>query len=366
MGLKASSPRAFNWLDLTVPPANGSASYKHWGMDDADSSFEPNNKLGSELCGVGNWSQVYGQPSAWGWSDTKCNGQFPPMCRLLRKWRWGCCAGAALRTAAASAWPRAPLLTASGNLRLCASSARWSLDCLRHAHPPRAAALAPLKLYNSSISKGSQFLWNTLPMNFSAAQQYCNDQGGHLASFVSLPEQRDVEQYLINQGLLLPTFHTAYWIGLQSDVWPRFYWLDNITPSPDTFGAYKHWGAFMQGGKNVTEPNNLAGSETCAAGNLTQSYGQASGWADADCNIKLPFMCKIRRKRPLRLELALTCSPFAILALTPPEPGTARSSQHPVVAGEELQLRCLHPLQSRRSSASPSTRPTPPISSTRP
>ncbi len=105
-----------------------------------------------------------------------------------------------------------------------------------------------------------------------------------------------MEQYFQAQGLLLPTFHKAYWIGLQSDVWPRFYWLDNITPNPDISGAYKHWGAFVSGGRNISEPNNIAGSETCGAGNMTQSYAQAAGWADADCNLKLPFMCELRRE----------------------------------------------------------------------
>lgn len=85
LGARASSVKSFAWLDPTVLGLNYSSSYKHWGLDESDSSFEPNNRLGSELCSVGNWSQTYGVPQAWGWSDTKCNMQFPTMCRLLRE-----------------------------------------------------------------------------------------------------------------------------------------------------------------------------------------------------------------------------------------------------------------------------------------
>ncbi len=85
MGLRAGSPKNFVIVDPTVPPLNVSSSYKHWGMDEADSSVEPNNKLGGELCAASNWTQAYGRPSAWGWADTKCNNQLPTMCRLLRE-----------------------------------------------------------------------------------------------------------------------------------------------------------------------------------------------------------------------------------------------------------------------------------------
>jgi hypothetical protein len=200
-------------------------------------------------------------------------------------------------------------------------------------------------------------------MNWSAAEQFCNDQGGHLASFGSIGEQKDAELYFQNQGLLLPTFHTAYWLGLQSDVWPKFYWVDNVTPNPEGT-AYKHWGAYVVSGRNLSEPNNLAGTETCGAGNLTQSYGQASGWADADCNLKLPFMCRIRRGWPACQQ--------------PPSPQCCVGLQAHNSGGFALRLRQTslprrsqtagvpsRVLQSRWCSPTPTTPPTPPTSSTR-
>jgi hypothetical protein len=158
--------------------------------------------------------------------------------------------------------------------------------------PSCPAALGNLLNYTYSRNPNKTFMWNTQPMNFSAAEAYCNERGGHLASFANLAEQKDVETALKDVGLLLPTFHTAYWMGMQSDVWPTFYWLDNVTPNPSK-NSYQHWGTYRVGTSTIPEPNNIAGTETCGAGNLTQSYGGASGWSDVDCNRRLPFMCTI-------------------------------------------------------------------------
>jgi hypothetical protein len=42
----------------------------------------------------------------------------------------------------------------------------------------------------------------------------CTAQGGHLTSYISLLEQLEVEDQFLNLGVLLPTFHLRYWIGL--------------------------------------------------------------------------------------------------------------------------------------------------------
>ena len=38
-------------------------------------------------------------------------------------------------------------------------------------------------------------------------------------------------QYYTSNGLLLAKSHQAYWMGLTADLWPFFYWTDNVTPS---------------------------------------------------------------------------------------------------------------------------------------
>ena len=161
--------------------------------------------------------------------------------------------------------------------------------------PPPPPPPGPLRTFNSTLKPGYQYIWNTQPMNFSAAEQYCNDNGGHLAAYRTLAEQKDAETYFKSNGLLLPTFHRAYWIGLQSDVWPKFYWLDSVTPNPSS-STYQHWGTYSMGGKSIPEPNNIVGTETCGAANLTQSYSAAAGWSDVDCSRKLPFMCLVMRE----------------------------------------------------------------------
>jgi hypothetical protein len=60
-----------------------------------------------------------------------------------------------------------------------------------------------------------------------AAEQYCNDLGGHLASWNSQAEQTEIENYWVGAGLLLPLFHKMYWMGAyltDEDIWPGFRW----------------------------------------------------------------------------------------------------------------------------------------------
>jgi hypothetical protein len=56
-------------------------------------------------------------------------------------------------------------------------------------------------------------------LNTSVADMYshqagCAAQGGHLTSYVSLLEQLEVEDMYVGLGVLLPTFHLRYWLGL--------------------------------------------------------------------------------------------------------------------------------------------------------
>lgn len=52
--------------------------------------------------------------------------------------------------------------------------------------------------YTSNSTKHTYML-NTHLTTFSAAHQFCNDSGGHLAGWDSLAEQTEVEQYYIDQ-----------------------------------------------------------------------------------------------------------------------------------------------------------------------
>ena len=57
--------------------------------------------------------------------------------------------------------------------------------------------------YTSNTTRHTYIL-NTNYMNASAAQQYCNDSGGHLVGWDSRAEQSEVEQYYIDQVGRLP------------------------------------------------------------------------------------------------------------------------------------------------------------------
>ena len=43
------------------------------------------------------------------------------------------------------------------------------------------------------------------------------------------------------------------------------------------------------------EPNNLSGNELCAAGNYTEAYSNAYGWADTECSRGAVFICELLR-----------------------------------------------------------------------
>jgi hypothetical protein len=87
--------------------------------------------------------------------------------------------------------------------------------------PPHPAAPGPQIIYTNDTT-GTSYLLNTAPHNFSAAQSYCNENGGNLAGFASLAEQLEVEKYYITEGMLYPLFHQVYWMGLRATNWPRW------------------------------------------------------------------------------------------------------------------------------------------------
>jgi hypothetical protein len=123
-----------------------------------------------------------------------------------------------------------------------------------------------------------------------------------MVSYQSLEEQVGVERYFYTAGLLIPTFHTTYWLGLyiaNSDlrVWPSFMWLDG-QPMPSTHQlpkrSYGHWGLLdLANGQRREEPNNMSPPEFCVVANASQEFGGAWGWSDTNCDDRRFSMCKV-------------------------------------------------------------------------
>jgi hypothetical protein len=135
---------------------------------------------------------------------------------------------------------------------------------------------------------------------------------------------------------LLVTTLQQYWIGLITSVnsWPNFEWLDTTIaaipfvaapppPPPATVNpsqpvlpltTFANWGVMTFEAGNTTtlaEPNNYASPpELCVACNYSQLSNRTWPWADNNCGMQLPFICRIARKWPTAagLRLMLCCS----------------------------------------------------------
>jgi hypothetical protein len=196
-----------------------------------------------------------------------------------------------------------------------------------------AACAAPGIYYYSSEVTNNTYILNQFVSNFTKAQEFCTDNGGHLAAFSSLEEQQEVEGYYIEMGYLLPTYHKSYYIGTRRPaprvagrrIWPAFccypgrpgpmadsahrpktagayqrtrpdwIWLNPLVTWNET--SYKHWGVYSVDGS--AEPNNKDPPEDCAVANYTEAYDNVFGWADTNCANKFIFMCKLIRGWPL-------------------------------------------------------------------
>ena len=89
----------------------------------------------------------------------------------------------------------------------------------------------------TSPSSNSVFTLNTTMMTQAEAQATCNRFGAHLAVYTSAQEQNEVEAYFASQGYLLPSFHKAYWLGLQMRDESTFSFLDASIKT-----SYLNWG----------------------------------------------------------------------------------------------------------------------------
>lgn len=112
--------------------------------------------------------------------------------------------------------------------------------------------------------------------------------------------QAEVEQFYINKGYLIPTFHKSYWLSLQSSTttYPKFVWTDPTVRTGYLNGG-PHWGTYTIAGSAAEpkkEPNAIQPPEYCAVANYTQRYGQPSawGWSDVNCNRNFIFICRLQ------------------------------------------------------------------------
>jgi hypothetical protein len=219
----------FTWIDHNKAIYVG--QYQHWGLYStrAGASFEPNNLRPPENCAGANLTTSW--LAAGGWADHHCRERYTFICEVA---------------------------------------------------PPM-----PSRPYTAST--GNAFRFYATPLNKTDAEVECNMYGGHLASYLSLAEQAEVEQWYMDNGDLLPTFTPSYWIGLSSTngTWPSFRWLDDAPPP--TGSAYQHWGVDLYDGSS--EPNSQG---NCVVANYSQSADSPAtfGWSDTRCNQKLPFMCR--------------------------------------------------------------------------
>ena len=129
----------------------------------------------------------------------------------------------------------------------------------------------------------------------ATAQEDCKRNGGHLAAYISLEEQAEVEQFYTKRGFLLPKFHQIYWMGLRvNGSRPKFGWLDP-TVDPPSYRTYSHWGTNAT--TNMTEPQEQTPPESCGAARYYLGFDTpfAWGWADEPCNQTYIFMCRITR-----------------------------------------------------------------------
>ena len=115
-----------------------------------------------------------------------------------------------------------------------------------------------------------------------------------------------------------------YWIGLTSSAnsWPNFEWLDTtleaiplvMAPPPPPPAAsnpaqpvlarttFANWGTMTFGAGNSTtlaEPNDYASPpELCVAANYSQVTNLTWPWADNNCGLQMPAICRLTGESP--------------------------------------------------------------------
>jgi hypothetical protein len=205
---------------------------------------------------------------------------------------------------------------------------------------------------------GATFTLNTKNLSWADAEAQCNELGGHVACYGGIAEQVAVEMFYAStkagtagwqeqwtltslkgmgaichcmrpsragtlagafmsvtqryatrtlQGLFLPSFHKAYWLGLNGTLSDpaldvngttnrSWAWVDGVTPPPNIGNNYRHWGNWTVKRVVVSvEPNNFYTNESCAVANASLAYQNAYGWGDEACELNMTSICKTQR-----------------------------------------------------------------------
>ena len=118
------------------------------------------------------------------------------------------------------------------------------------------------------VDNGLCYYWSILRKNWTEAGDFCQREGGHLASSEALATVRNIVQGMEDRGIAL------LWLGA-TDVEEEgnWTWVDG-TP----FQGWA-WGPF--------EPDNLGDNEDC----LTSSAALEYYWNDVICAHETEFLC---------------------------------------------------------------------------
>ena len=182
--------------------------------------------------------------------------------------------------------------------------------------------------------------------------------------------QFEVEQFFINKGYLIPSFHKVYWMGLNSDTatYPVFSWSDP-TVKTDYLLKGPHWGTYTvlnSAAEPKKEPNAIQPPEYCGVANSSQAYGnpRAWGWSDINCNHNYIFICRLQSERPAPATLPLPLPlPLHALQMTAALPALCISLLmppcHTQPPGTSSSTRAAPPSSATCSTLSSTTRPVP-------
>ena len=150
MGLRSTVWPNFTWVDMSTEISG----YDNWGTGNPDSP--------GAMCAGGNYSF----DPKYSWDDVNCDTNSVFICELLRERRgWQRCMRCSNPAHCQPADVRATLGTEP--------------SCLWYALP---GAEKQVYTWTSDVT-GNTYMLNTEPSNATAAQQFCNDNGGHLVSW---------------------------------------------------------------------------------------------------------------------------------------------------------------------------------------
>ena len=80
------------------------------------------------------------------------------------------------------------------------------------------------------------------------------------------PLQAEVEGYFIDKGVILPTYHKVYFMGLTTPQWPKFKWLDPGVPQLSAPGTSVSCGMLPLSALGMLAPGSSSDLAYCSTG----------------------------------------------------------------------------------------------------